>query len=45
VNKLAALVFLNPNDVSQGIEDIYDPLTEMMHPIINYFEDTYVGRC
>jgi hypothetical protein len=45
VNKLAALAFLNPNDISQGMEDIYNSLLEMMHPLFNYFEDTYVGRC
>ncbi|CAF2794018.1 unnamed protein product [Rotaria sp. Silwood2] len=44
VNKIAALAFLDPNDVSQGFDDLYNALPQVLHPLLDYFEDTYVGR-
>ncbi|CAF4861380.1 unnamed protein product, partial [Rotaria socialis] len=44
VNQIAALAFLQPNDVSQSFDDLYNPLPQMLHPLLDYFEDTYVGR-
>ncbi|CAF2132253.1 unnamed protein product, partial [Rotaria magnacalcarata] len=44
VNQIAALAFLQPNDVSQGFDDLYNSLPQMLHPLLDYFEDTYVGR-
>ncbi|CAF4370632.1 unnamed protein product [Rotaria socialis] len=44
VNQMAALAFLQPNDVSQGFDDLYNSLPQMLHPLLDYFEDTYIGR-
>ncbi|CAF1225866.1 unnamed protein product [Rotaria sordida] len=44
INKIAALAFLHPNDVGQGFDDLFNPLPQILHPLLNYFEDTYVGR-
>ncbi|CAF1978063.1 unnamed protein product [Rotaria magnacalcarata] len=44
VNQIAALAFLQSNDVSQGFDDQYNALPQMLHPLLDYFEDTYVGR-
>ncbi|CAF3897681.1 unnamed protein product [Rotaria magnacalcarata] len=44
VNQIAALAFLQPNDVSQGFDDLYNSLPQMLHPLLGYFEDAYVGR-
>ena len=44
VNQIAALAFLGPNDVSQGFDDLYNALPQVLHPLLDYSEDTYVGR-
>ncbi|CAF1145782.1 unnamed protein product [Rotaria magnacalcarata] len=44
VNQIAALAFLQPNDVSQVFDDLYNSLPQILHPLLDYFEDTYVGR-
>ncbi|CAF1618235.1 unnamed protein product, partial [Rotaria magnacalcarata] len=44
VNKIAALAFLPLNDVGQGFDDLFNSLPPILHPLLNYFEDTYVGR-
>ncbi|CAF2791713.1 unnamed protein product [Rotaria sp. Silwood2] len=44
INKIAALAFLHPNDISQGFDNLFNPFTPILHPLLNYFEDTYVGR-
>ncbi|CAF2090872.1 unnamed protein product [Rotaria magnacalcarata] len=44
VNQIAALAFLQSNDVSQSFDDLYNLLPQILHPLLDYFEDTYVGR-
>ncbi|CAF3403430.1 unnamed protein product [Rotaria socialis] len=44
VHQIAALAFLQPNDVSQDFDDLYNSLPQMLHPLLDYFEDTYLGR-
>ncbi|CAF2151195.1 unnamed protein product [Rotaria magnacalcarata] len=44
VNQIAALAFLQSNDVSQGFDDLSNSLPQIVHPLLDYFEDTYVGR-
>ncbi|CAM4949629.1 unnamed protein product, partial [Rotaria socialis] len=43
VHQIAALAFLQPNDVSQDFDDLYNSLPQMLHPLLDYFEDTYRG--
>ncbi|CAF1542048.1 unnamed protein product [Adineta ricciae] len=44
VNKIAALAFLQCQNVSQGFDDLYTSLSSVHEPLLNYFEDTYIGR-
>ncbi|CAF3794187.1 unnamed protein product [Rotaria magnacalcarata] len=44
VNKIAALAFLLPSDVNQGFDDLYGSLPSILEPVLDYFEDTYIGR-
>ncbi|CAF1600090.1 unnamed protein product [Didymodactylos carnosus] len=44
VSKIAALAFLQPADVSQGFADLHNSSPPMLHPLLDYFEDTYIGR-
>ncbi|CAF1284973.1 unnamed protein product [Rotaria sordida] len=44
VNKIAALAFLQPADISQGFDDLYNASPPILRPLFDYFEDTYVGR-
>ncbi len=44
VNKIASLAFLDPNHVSEGFDAFYNELPQILHLLLNYFEDTYVGR-
>ena len=44
MNKLAALAFIHPNDVSQAFEILHNSLPQILNPLLNYFEDTYIGR-
>ncbi|CAF4553019.1 unnamed protein product, partial [Didymodactylos carnosus] len=43
VSKIAAL-FLQLTDVSQGFDDLHNSSPPMLHPLLDYFEDTYIGR-
>ncbi|CAF4381539.1 unnamed protein product [Rotaria socialis] len=36
--------FLQPADVNQGFSDLYGSLTFILEPVIDYFEDTYIGK-
>ena len=44
VNKIGALAFLQPGDVQQGFDDLYGALSSTFEPLLDYFEDTYIGR-
>ncbi|CAF1950851.1 unnamed protein product [Rotaria magnacalcarata] len=44
VNTIAALAFLLPSDVNQGFDDLYGCLPSILEPVLDYFEDTYIGR-
>jgi hypothetical protein len=44
VNKSGALAFLSPSDVLQGFDDLYSSLTPLVEPLLDYFEDNYIGR-
>ncbi|CAF1321107.1 unnamed protein product [Didymodactylos carnosus] len=44
VHKISALVFLPVSDVGQGFDDLYNALPSLYQPLLNYFEDTYLGR-
>ncbi len=35
VNKISALAFLKPNDVSQGFDDLYNSLPQILQPLLN----------
>ncbi len=41
---MTALAFLQPSDVSQGFDDLYSTLPQILEPLLDYFEDTYIGR-
>ena len=44
VNKIAARAFLPLNDVGTDFDDFLNSLPPILHPLLNYFEDTYLGR-
>ena len=44
VNKIASLAFLQPGDVIQGFDDLYRSLPSILEPVLDYVEDTYIGR-
>ena len=44
VNKIAALAFLQLGDVNQGFDDLYGSLLSILELVLDYFEDTYIGR-
>ena len=44
VNKIAGLAFLKSCDVNQGFDDLYSSLPSIMEPLLDYFEDNYIGR-
>ncbi|CAF1333805.1 unnamed protein product [Rotaria sordida] len=44
INKIAALAFLHPNDVGQGFDDLFNSLPQILHPLLNYFENTHPTR-
>lgn len=44
VKKIGALAFLPPNDVEQGFDDLYSSLPPILEPLLDYFEDNYIGR-
>ncbi|KAK0414909.1 hypothetical protein QR680_011672 [Steinernema hermaphroditum] len=41
---IVALSFLKPEDVEEGIDTLEAILPPELVPVLNYFEDTYVGR-
>ncbi|CAF1014396.1 unnamed protein product [Didymodactylos carnosus] len=43
VNKIAALAFLQPSEVSQDFDEFYLSLPPILQPLMDYFEDTYIG--
>ncbi|CAF3450954.1 unnamed protein product, partial [Rotaria socialis] len=44
VNKIVALAFLPSTNVSQGFGSLHKSLPQILHPLLDYFEDTYVVR-
>ncbi|CAF1207609.1 unnamed protein product, partial [Didymodactylos carnosus] len=44
VHKISALAFLPVSDVGQGFDELYNALPSLCQPLLNYFEDTYLGR-
>ncbi|CAF4495412.1 unnamed protein product, partial [Rotaria magnacalcarata] len=40
----SALAFLLPSDVNQGFDDLYGSLPSILEPVLDYSEDTYIGR-
>ena len=44
VNKIADLAFLLPGQVQQGFDDLYSALPSFLEPLLDYFEDNYIGR-
>ena len=44
VKKIAALAFLKPTDVSEGFDELHESVPATIYPLLDYFEDTYVGR-
>ncbi|CAF1227763.1 unnamed protein product [Rotaria sordida] len=44
VHKISALAFLQPSDVAQAFDDLYLSLPPILEPVMDYFEDSYIGR-
>ncbi|CAF4319160.1 unnamed protein product [Rotaria sp. Silwood2] len=44
VHKISALAFLQPADVPQAFDDLYSSLPQTLQPVMDYFEDVYIGR-
>ena len=44
VNKIGALAFLPSSDVQQGFDKLYSTLPPILEPLLDYFEDNYIGR-
>ena len=44
VNKIAALAFIEPDHVGDAFENLCSSLPQILQPLLDYFEDTYVGR-
>jgi len=44
VKMILALSFVPVQDVPEAFEDLVDGCTENLTPLINYWEDTYIGR-
>ena len=41
---MGALAFSHPIDVSQAFESLHSSLPQILSPLLNHFEDTYIGR-
>ena len=41
---IAALAFIPPESVHEAFEELYDIMPEESIPILDYFEDHYIGR-
>ncbi|CAF4543177.1 unnamed protein product [Rotaria socialis] len=44
IHKVAALAFINPNDVINAFADLSTHLGDGFQSMLDYFEDTYIGR-
>ena len=44
MNKIGSLAFLPPTDVQQGFGELYSSLPSIYEPLLDYFEDNYIGR-
>ncbi|CAF4586963.1 unnamed protein product [Rotaria sp. Silwood2] len=44
IHKIAALVFLKPDDVVKGFEDLSVDLGDEYQAVFDYIEETYIGR-
>ena len=44
VNKIASMAFLKPTEVSDGFDELHESVPATIHPLLDYFEDCYVGR-
>ena len=44
IRMLAALAFVPVNDIVHAFEELSDIMPEDARPIVDYFEDTYIGR-
>ena len=44
VSKIGALALLLPGDVQQGFDNLYSALPPIVEPLLDYFEDNYIGR-
>ncbi|CAF3461959.1 unnamed protein product [Rotaria socialis] len=44
IHKMAALAFINPNDVINAFADVSTHLGDDFQSMLDYFEDTYIGR-
>jgi hypothetical protein len=43
VNKIGSLAILQAMDVYQGFDALYSSLSPMIQPLLDYFEDSYIG--
>ncbi|CAF3614585.1 unnamed protein product [Rotaria socialis] len=44
INKISALTFFKSTEVHQGYDELYLLLPPIFQPLMDYFEDIYVGR-
>ncbi|XP_018497476.1 uncharacterized protein LOC108865185, partial [Galendromus occidentalis] len=44
VRMISAMAFLPPNRLEEALRDLRDELPEELQPVLDYFEDTYMGR-
>ncbi|CAF2047910.1 unnamed protein product [Rotaria magnacalcarata] len=44
IHKIAALAFLDPNSVLNGFESLCEQLDDQYDNILDYFEETYIGK-
>ncbi|CAF2251330.1 unnamed protein product [Rotaria magnacalcarata] len=44
INKISALAFFKSTEVHQGYDELYLSLPPIFQPLMDYFEDIYVGR-
>ena len=44
IRSMAALAFVPVNDIVESFETFSDNIPEVAQPVVDYFEDTYIGR-